>query len=54
MINRFGVTELAKQHDMEAGHDAASMEKIPETEIREDTAHPIPAATRAEDKEVQI
>jgi len=51
MDDIFGVTELAKQHDMEAGHDAPSMEKISPPEIQEDTA---PAARRAEDKEVQI
>jgi len=54
IIDRFGVTELAKQHDMEAGHDAPSMEKISPPEIQEDTVHQAPAARRAEDKEVQI
>jgi hypothetical protein len=39
---------------MEAGHDAASMEKMPETEIREDTAHPVVAERRTEDKEVYL
>jgi hypothetical protein len=53
MSDRFGITELAKQHDVEA-HRASSFEKGPSQEIREDTVQPTPATRIADDKEVKI